>query len=321
MASLTGNTVASTYQSLIKIADNSSAGASLENLTDGLGNETAVWVASQAAAISGSFTVSGSTILSGSVQTAGVLTASGGVVGNLTGSVLGTASTASFVTTAQTASYVATALTASYVLNAVSASFVITAQTASYALTASFLSGSVATASLAQTASYVENAQTASYVVTAQTASYVNQLSQTLTVTGSILAAGGTLRVRESETDTAGGILLAPSDDYISIARQNNTAELTFALSASMALFPRPQVSTISSANGISLRVGTIGESVHVTGSLKVSGSIAMIPSASLVIPTTASAAPTVGSVYFDFTSNKLYAYNGTTWVTASLGA
>jgi hypothetical protein len=58
----------------------------------------------------------------------------------ITGSLLGTASTASFVTLAQTASYVTTAQTAS----------------------------------LAQTASFVANAQTASFVTLAQTASYID---------------------------------------------------------------------------------------------------------------------------------------------------
>lgn len=176
MASLTGNTVASTYQSLIKIADNSTAGVSLENLTDGLGNETAVWIASQAAAISGSFTVSGSTILSGSVQTVGALTATGGVVGNLTG--------------------------------------------------------------VASTASYVENARTASYVATALTALSVANLTQT----------------------------------------------------------------------------------VQLTGSLNITGSLTLDTTGSFILPGSASTSPVAGNFYFDFTQNKIYAYNGTGWVTASLG-
>ncbi len=111
----------------------------------------------------------GSLLISGAVDTnlvlvAGLVSASG-----FSGSLFGTAATASFVTTAQTASYVETAQTASYVETAQTASFVATAQTASYvenAQTASF----VATA---QTASYVETAQTASFVAAAQTASFV----------------------------------------------------------------------------------------------------------------------------------------------------
>ena len=70
------------------------------------------------------------------------LTGSLTVTEGITGSLQGTATTASFVVTAQTASYVATAQTASYVTTAQTASFVVTAQTASYVATA-------------QTASYV----------------------------------------------------------------------------------------------------------------------------------------------------------------------
>jgi hypothetical protein len=53
------------------------------------------------------------------------------VTGGITGSLLGTATTASYVTLAQTASYVTLAQTASYVLQAVSSSYAVTA---SYAL-------------------------------------------------------------------------------------------------------------------------------------------------------------------------------------------
>ena len=97
------------------------------------------------------------------------------VSGGITGTLLGTASTASFVTLAQTASFVTNAQTASYVENAQTASFVTNAQTASYvenAQTASFVENAQ-TASLAQTASFVTLAQTASFVTTAQTASFV----------------------------------------------------------------------------------------------------------------------------------------------------
>ena len=189
MSSLTGNPIASTYQSLIKIADNSTVGSSLENLTDGLGNQTALWVANQVAAVSGSLTVSGSTLLSGSVTITGSLNVSSNIVGTLAG-------------------------TASWASNAVTASF-------------------------ATTGSYITLAQTASYITTAQTASSVGSLTQ----------------------------------------------------------------------------------SVRVTGSMEVSGSIILTATSSFVLPTTASASPLTGSAYFNFFTNKLYAYNGTTWVTASFGA
>lgn len=109
---------------------------------------------------SGSLFVSGSSVFSGS------LTSTVGFTGSLQG-------------TAETASYVVTAQTASYVLNAVSASF---------ATTASFVLGQSPTASFALTASYVANAQTASFVTTAQTASYVlNAVSSSFATTASYL--------------------------------------------------------------------------------------------------------------------------------------
>jgi|688.fasta_scaffold333953_3 hypothetical protein len=52
--------------------------------------------------------------LNGNASITGSLTVTAGITANLTGSVLGTAATASYVTTAQTASYVTTAQTASF---------------------------------------------------------------------------------------------------------------------------------------------------------------------------------------------------------------
>jgi hypothetical protein len=89
--------------------------------------------------------------LSGSATITGSLNVQNGITGSLLG-------TASYATQAATASYVATAQTASYVLNAVSASF-------------------------SSTASYVANAVSASF---ASTASYVNQLNQTVNISGSL---------------------------------------------------------------------------------------------------------------------------------------
>lgn len=60
--------------------------------------------------------------------------------------------------------------------------------------------------------------------------------------------------------------------------------------------------------------------SLTATGSLKVTGSLAIDTSGSFILPGTASANPVAGNFYFDFTNNKLYAYNGSNWVTASLG-
>lgn len=60
--------------------------------------------------------------------------------------------------------------------------------------------------------------------------------------------------------------------------------------------------------------------SLALTGSMKVTGSLSVNTSGSLILPGTASSSPVAGNFYFDFTVNKLYAYNGSTWVTASLG-
>jgi hypothetical protein len=127
---------------------------------------------------SGNAVITGSLLVSGSFVnfidaplTASIISASGGI----TGSLLGTASTASYVEIAQTASYVTTAQTASFVLNAISSSY---ALTASYAVSASHEIIKEISSSYADTASYVETAQTASYVLNAQTASFVT-LAQT----------------------------------------------------------------------------------------------------------------------------------------------
>ena len=102
--------------------------------------------------------------LNGSATITGSLNVQNGITGSLfgTASWAQNATTASFVTTAQTASYVVLAQTASYVAQAVSASF-------------------------ASTASYVLNAVSASF---ASTASYVNQLNQTVRISGSLFATG-----------------------------------------------------------------------------------------------------------------------------------
>lgn len=71
----------------------------------------------------------------------------------------------------------------------------------------------------------------------------------------------------------------------------------------------------------ISGSVNVVGGGLALTGSLNVTGSIAVNTSGSFILPGTASASPVAGNFYFDFTNNKLYAYNGGGWVTASLGA
>lgn len=67
MSSLTGNLISSTYQSLLKVGTNNTASANLNNVTDGAGNATGLFVSTTGTAVSGSFTVSGSMIVSGTL--------------------------------------------------------------------------------------------------------------------------------------------------------------------------------------------------------------------------------------------------------------
>ena len=106
MASLNGNLISSTYQSLLKIGTNNTASANLNNVTDGLGNATGLYISTAGTAISGSFTVTGSMIVSGTLTATSSNATSASYA--LSSSF---AQTASFVTTAQTASFVTNAIT------------------------------------------------------------------------------------------------------------------------------------------------------------------------------------------------------------------
>jgi hypothetical protein len=123
------------------------------------------------------------------------------------------AATASFVTLAQTASFVATA---SWARNAITASFVTTAQTASYvlqAVSASFATNA-ATASfviLAQTASYVLNAVSSSFSTNAATASSVGNLTQNVTITGSLFVSNSIVLTTSGSITAVSGSIRAMS--------------------------------------------------------------------------------------------------------------
>jgi hypothetical protein len=65
MASLNGNLISSTYQSLLKTSTNSPVSTSLDNITDGLGNATGLYVSTTTTAVSGTFAVLGSMTVSG----------------------------------------------------------------------------------------------------------------------------------------------------------------------------------------------------------------------------------------------------------------
>jgi hypothetical protein len=91
MASLTGNLISSTYQSILKITTNNTASANLNNITDGTGNATALSLSTTSASIAGELTVTGTLNATASSAT--------------TASYAVTATTASFATTASNANF------------------------------------------------------------------------------------------------------------------------------------------------------------------------------------------------------------------------
>lgn len=150
MSSLTGNLISSTYQSILKITTNNTASANLNNVTDGLGNATGLYVSTAGIAISGTFAVSGSTIMSGSTTVIGTLAATS--------------------SNAVSASY---ALSASY---AVSAS---RAVTSSYAITSSY-------AATANNANLLDGLDSTAFLVSSGSNSFVGDQI----ISGSIIPGG-----------------------------------------------------------------------------------------------------------------------------------
>jgi hypothetical protein len=189
MASLTGNLISSTYQSVLKITTNNTASAALNNVTDGVGNATGLFVSTTGTAISGSFTVTGSMIVSGT------LTA--------------TSSNATSASYALTSSFAITAQTASYILNAVSSSFAITAQTASYILNA--VSSSFAAS--ANNANLLDGLDSTVFATTSS-----NTFTGTQVVSGSLRlfeSASFTLPTSQPATAVAGTAFFSGSFLYI----------------------------------------------------------------------------------------------------------
>ncbi len=68
MSALTNNTVSSTYQSLLKTVDNGIVDSTLKNVTDGLGNPTAISLDSNTAAVNGELIVTGSAAVNGNIS-------------------------------------------------------------------------------------------------------------------------------------------------------------------------------------------------------------------------------------------------------------
>ena len=157
------------------IVGNGTADGSRSNLIFASGSQVQI-TGSLIVSGSGTFINIGPAIFSGSVTS----------TTGFTGSLQGTATTASYVLNAVSSSF---AQTASYFSGTViSASFATTASFVQNAQTASYFNGTVVSASYAQTASFVQTAQTASYFNgTVVSASYAQTASF---VTGSIFTNG-----------------------------------------------------------------------------------------------------------------------------------
>jgi len=112
MATLTGNSISSTYTSLLKVGDNGTLAAALQSITDGAGNTSGLSMNTggdltalgtiTANAFSGPLTGNVTGNLTGNVtgNVTGNLT--GNVTGNVTGDVTGNADTATALETART---------------------------------------------------------------------------------------------------------------------------------------------------------------------------------------------------------------------------
>ena len=112
MATLTGNSISSTYTSLLKVGDNGTLAASLQAITDGAGNASGLSMNTggdltangtvTANAFSGALTGNVTGNLTGNVtgNVTGAIT--GNVTGNVTGDLTGNADTATALATART---------------------------------------------------------------------------------------------------------------------------------------------------------------------------------------------------------------------------
>jgi hypothetical protein len=73
MASLTGTKIKDTYDSLIKVSDNGALDGTLQTLTDGLGNNSALSLSTAGASVTGTLAVSGAATLSSTLAVTGNL--------------------------------------------------------------------------------------------------------------------------------------------------------------------------------------------------------------------------------------------------------
>jgi hypothetical protein len=192
-------------------------------------------------------------IVTGSLISQGSMVVTGSVTSTLgfTGSLLGTAATASYwsgsITNAATASYVVTAQTASYVLNTVSSS---------YALTASYVSGSSSTSA---------------------TASYVNPLKQAVIISGSLEvsgSSGNTLISSNADTLILSGSATI-TGSLVVTGSLNTTGTITAQTLVIQTISSSVEYSSGSNVFGsLSTNTQTFTGSVGITGSLAVNGTV-----------------------------------------------
>lgn len=88
MADLTGQTVASTYNLLLKI-DTSGVDSTLRVVEGGTGTDSALWLSTGGVKSLGTFEATGATTLGGTLGVTGLITATGGVTGDVTGNCTG----------------------------------------------------------------------------------------------------------------------------------------------------------------------------------------------------------------------------------------
>ena len=308
---------------------------------------------------SGSFPYTGNARITGSLSITGSTSSTLG----FTGSLQGTATSASYVLNAVSASFVTTA---SYVLQAVSASF---ATTASFALNG----GSTDTGSLLMTASVSSNIITftkgngTTFPITVNTGSVGSSFPYTgsAIISGSLIITGSTISTlgfTGSLEGTANKVLIT---DFTSSASDNKMVFIKDIATGtthidSAGLSYKPSTKTYSGEANYDITSG----SFVLTGSLKLNGGgitgagtgvmfidsnniVSNIPEFTAIgnvitggsrgtmnlsnlgvssaanglrIPTTIPSAPNTGSMYVDFVALKLYLYNGTVWVSSSLG-
>lgn len=85
MASLTGTKIKDTYDALLKVSDNGALDGTLQTITDGLGNNSALSLSTAGASVGGTLAVSGAATLSSTLGVTGLSTLSSlAVTGNLT---------------------------------------------------------------------------------------------------------------------------------------------------------------------------------------------------------------------------------------------